>query len=713
MRKGFLLRRGEDDAKRGSQDSQVLFETAAFDKVLEEIRNGKSTSKGQEDDSTEQAITDEPKSGAENLKRRRKPQFQKGSSGSGDEDAKEKAGSKARILGSDEEERITCSICFNFFKDPVRTDCSHLFCAACLEQVAKHAEMRDQQNQNEQSRRLVPNAVVTGFNSIRQATDSEIRDALEVIRGGSRAQDSSANDVQLPSPQTPQVRLFNCPICRKHISMANVKACEETNTLMTSLIVRCKNKGCKAFTLARDSRTHQETCPRVVVECNFAKIGCDWKSFRKDLTAHLSHDCAYDAIKGFFPKILGKYEHVHSMIHKLEAHAKSRDEILRNFHSRIEELMRFKLENPIDCGKLLMFLFSAPEELKKVQTRWIRFPFETFISILFVAPLLFGTFAVWTGMHHWSVCGKVPSDSDMNMTELWSKASNFTNLQSFSQRNNNGSFFPDSLGSVGNPMRFGFCNGSDTFESSPLCFPLPTVSMTLTFFALFEVLFWEGSTSQQELLLRIVNVRMNRNAVAAVLQVASSDDCRFGLVFDEWRCRASPIILGLLSTIVFSQSTLLHQGSMLGALVIPSTMTNVVLKHKFFSPTLFGACVGIVCAWADPLVLCGTFVARCFQETVQKCLHSETSRFQARLVTLNICFVCMPPTFFIGVLMAMTLEIFIVDVIALFREELRDGLTHAKQKIACHSIFVAGLASYSWLCWNALVLAIAFKIRTG
>ena len=79
-----------------------------------------------------------------------------------------------------------------------------------------------------------------------------------------------------------------CPVCKRNDCKMVPDAFFE-RSILNKLLIKC-NEGCGKEMELGERKYHLETCPCLLVECEFSHVGCQEKVSRRDLAQHLSDD---------------------------------------------------------------------------------------------------------------------------------------------------------------------------------------------------------------------------------------------------------------------------------------------------------------------------------------------------------------------------------------------------------------------------------------
>ena len=169
------------------------------------------------------------------------------------------------------QEEWNCPICLCPFDAPVSTPCNHTFCRGCVEGL-----LRSELANARQRRQAAPAA--------------------------------------LP-----------CPICRTNLFSEGQSVRVTRNAALEAQMSRARIV-CEACDAAPFSplqhKAHNKVCGGIVAQCPHMALGCAHRCARREMRAHLE-SCAYEQIKGLYPKVFGNLQRLYQQMQQLSAQVRS------------------------------------------------------------------------------------------------------------------------------------------------------------------------------------------------------------------------------------------------------------------------------------------------------------------------------------------------------------------------------------------------------
>jgi len=235
----------------------------------------------------------------------------------------------------EDKENWNCPICLGWFDLPVQTPCGHTFCGNCLKAVIDQS--------------MIPQLLQAGPNTV-------VRPAAA------------------------------CPICREVFAPGDVTAERALYQEMSNASVQCLQEGCGASFSPLHWKAHQEQCPMSQIQCPHWEYGCTHVGFRKDIPLHVE-TCAYEQIKGMFPKVFQRMTHMMHTMHGMEQRLLAQHSVIASHSNILHELYRRSHHNPFHFLQLIFTVFWSPSSWYQQQESWVHFSVAGAASFLYILPI--------------------------------------------------------------------------------------------------------------------------------------------------------------------------------------------------------------------------------------------------------------------------------------------------------------------------------------
>ncbi|XP_019850604.1 PREDICTED: TNF receptor-associated factor 3-like isoform X2 [Amphimedon queenslandica] len=210
------------------------------------------------------------------------------------------------FIDGEPRDQLKCSICHLVLRDPHQvTCCSNRFCKSCLDQLqGKNCPLcREPINDNYFRdggiNREIISLKVYCTNSEEgcewQGTINETDTSIDTHLNSCPYQlvpctNGCGEKIRKSSLKTHLTnncpkRIVNCQICKR----------KGTHQLITSrshldecpdLPIQCSNEGCNEKMLRRSLASHNETCPKAIIPCEYNTVGCDERMKREEQEKH-------------------------------------------------------------------------------------------------------------------------------------------------------------------------------------------------------------------------------------------------------------------------------------------------------------------------------------------------------------------------------------------------------------------------------------------
>lgn len=229
---------------------------------------------------------------------------------------------------------LICSICLDPAKDPQQTSCtcSRLYCSECLQSLRQTSGMCPTCRK---ALRAFPDGLsARRVRSLRvKCTNShtgcpwvnewvDLRDhiktcAYELVACTTCNEKVFRGTLSAHMSSICTKRRHLCQHCKEegvfeHMVGRHLEECPD-------LAITCPNSGCVVIAKRKDMESHSLECPKVTIDCPYAKVGCTFVCLRGDMDAHIRA-----AIQDHLDKAIMVIQQPHKVVVRLPEYSKKK-----------------------------------------------------------------------------------------------------------------------------------------------------------------------------------------------------------------------------------------------------------------------------------------------------------------------------------------------------------------------------------------------------